>query len=248
MSGLRSYSSKLDPNTPKILLSAEESHHLVAVHRAQVGDEISVIDGRGSEWLAQVRTANKRGATLEGKRFVKHAPSPTRIALAQSIPKAKGMEGIIRKATELGIQDVYPILSARTESKLRGRAKTEKWQTVAIEAAKQSGNPFIPVIHEETTLGRFLESDAKAYSFRLIASLQMDSEPLYNRLAGVSLSENPSGLFLIGPEGDFTDSEYAEISDAGFLSITLGQHVLKCETAAAKALSLLQYEFSKIAT
>lgn len=248
MSGLRSYSSKLDPNSSRILLSPEESHHLVAVHRAQVGDEVSVIDGQGSEWLAQVQTADKRGAALEGKRYVKHAPSPTRIALAQSIPKAKGMEGIIRKATELGIQDVYPIRSARTESKVRGGAKTEKWQTVAIEAAKQSGNPFVPAIHPETTLERFLESDAKDYSIRLIASLQMDSEPLYKRLAGTNLSESPSGLFLIGPEGDFTDSEYGEIGDAGFLSITLGQHVLKCETAAVKALSLLQYEFSKVAT
>ena len=63
----------------------------------------------------------------------------------------------------------------------------------------------------------------------------------------MEFTKNPSGLILIGPEGDFSDSEYSEISDAGFLSITLGEHVLKCETAAIKAISLLQYEFSRMA-
>lgn len=213
-----------------------------------MGDKVSVIDGQGSEWLARIRTANKRGAALEGERYVRHAPSNTRIALAQSIPKAKGMESIIRKATELGIQEIYPILSARTESKVRGGAKLEKWQTVAIEAAKQSGNPFIPAIHGETPLERFLESGTKTYSIRLIASLQTDSEPLYSRLEDTNLTADTSGLFLIGPEGDFTDSEYSQIADAGFRSISLGQHVLKCETAAIKALSLLQYELSRLAS
>jgi len=246
MSGLRSYSPKLEPSSPKILLSPEESHHLIAVHRAQAGDEVSVIDGRGSEWRARIETADKRETTLEGTQYIKHSPSTSRIALAQSIPKAKGMESIIRKATELGIQDIYPILSARTESKVHGGRKLYKWQTVAIEAAKQSGNPFIPTIHPETQLGRFLESGTSEFGICLIASLQMDSQPLYSRLAGMDLTKNPSGLFLIGPEGDFSDSEYSEIRDAGFLSITLGKHVLKCETAAIKAISLFQYEFARM--
>lgn len=247
MSGLRSYSPKLDPSSPTILLSSEESHHLIAVHRAQAGDEVSVIDGRGSEWRARIETADKRGTTLKGTQYIEHSPPKSRIALAQSIPKAKGMENIIRKATELGIQDIYPILSARTESKVRGGRKLDKWQTIAIEAAKQSGNPFIPTIHPETPLGQFLESGTSEFGICLIASLQMDSRPLYSRLAEADLTENPSGLFLIGPEGDFSDSEYSEIRDAGFLSITLGEHVLKCETAAIKAISLLQYEFTRMA-
>ena len=246
MSGLRSYSPQLDPSSPIILLSSEESHHLVTVHRAQEGDKVSVIDGRGSEWLARIKSADKRGTTLEGIEYIEHSPSTSRIALAQSIPKAKGVENIIRKATELGIQDVYPILSARTESKVRGGKKLQKWQTVAIEAAKQSGNSFIPTIHPETTLGRFIESGTSEYGIRLIASLQADSEPLYRRLEGMNLTEHPSGLLLIGPEGDFTDSEYSKISDAGFFPITLGKHVLKCETAAIKSISLLQYEFSRM--
>ena len=247
MSGLRSYSPKLNPSSPTILLSPEESHHLIAVHRAQAGDEVSVIDGFGSEWRARIETANKRGTILEGTQHIEHSPPATRIALAQSIPKAKGMESIIRKATELGIQDIYPILSARTESKVRGSRKLDKWQTIAIEATKQSGNPFIPTIHPETQLGRFLESGTSEFGICLIASLQMDSQPLYSRLAGIDLTKNPSALFLIGPEGDFSDSEYSKISDAGFLSITLGKYVLKCETAAIKAISLLQYEFAKMA-
>ncbi len=247
MSGLRSYSPKLDPSTPTILLSSEESHHLIAVHRAQAGDEVSVIDGRGSEWRARIKTADKRGAKLEGIQYIEYLPPETRIALAQSIPKAKGMESIIRKATELGVQDVYPILSARTELKVRGGRKLDKWKIVAIEAAKQSGNPFIPTIYPETPLKQFLESGTSEFGICLIASLQMDSRPLYSPLAGMEFTKNPSGLLLIGPEGDFSDSEYSEISDAGFLSITLGEHVLKCETAAIKAISLLQYEFSRMA-
>ena len=120
----------------------------------------------------------------------------------------------------------------------------DRWQTVAIEAAKQSGNPFIPTIHAECPLDRFLEGDAKKYDLRLIGSLQMNTEPLYSRLTETKLPNTPSGLFLVGPEGDFSDYEYSIIRDADFVSITLGPHVLKCETAAIKALSLLQYEFS----
>ena len=247
MSGLRSYSPKLDPSSPTILLSPEESHHLIAVHRAHAGDEVSVIDGRGSEWRSRIETADKRGTTLLGTQYIEHSPPTTRIAIAQSIPKAKGMENIVRKATELGIQDIYPILSARTESKVRGGGKLDKWQTVAIEAAKQSGNPFLPIIHPETPLNQFLQSGASEYGIRLIASLQMDSKPLYSHLEEMDVAEQPSGLFLVGPEGDFSNSEYSEISDAGFLSITLGKYVLKCETAAIKAISLLQYELARLA-
>ena len=77
MSGLRSYSPKLDPSTPTILLSSEESHHLIAVHRAQAGDEVSVIDGRGSEWRARIKTADKRGAKLEGIQYIEYLPPET---------------------------------------------------------------------------------------------------------------------------------------------------------------------------
>ena len=205
-----------------------------------------VFDGRGHEWTCQIREANKRAAILEGKRFVRNDPLPYRIGLAQAIPKGKGLEGIIRKATEIGIQDVFPLSTERTEARIksdREKAKSDKWQTAAIEGAKQSGNPFLPQIHPIASLEDFLKDEIEGYSLKLIASLQPNTLPFKDAIASSSDSSMKSGIFLVGPEGDFSPSEYDRIADAAFQPITLGPYVLKCETAAVSALAILRHEW-----
>lgn len=250
MPDFRSYCPALDPNTPQITLSADESHHLISVNRARQGDPVVIFDGLGNEWSSEITTANKRETVLEGKTFIRHPGPLQRIAFAQSIPKSKGMENIIRKATELGIQDIYPLISNRTETKIRDgkeKTKSEKWLGAAIEGAKQSGNPFIPTIHPAQPLDLFLEKESGNFQLKLIASLEEGSTPLHGQIEQAIQNPNASGMFLVGPEGDFTEAEYARIRQADFLPVSLGPYVLKCETAAVKALSILQHEFSKLA-
>ncbi len=248
MPDFRSYCPDLTQDSPRITLSADESHHLISVNRARLGDPVVVFDGSGNEWLADISIADKRETRLEGRTFKKHPTPLHRIALAQSIPKSKGLENIIRKATELGIQEVYPLISERTETKIRsGKAnsKNEKWLTLAIEGAKQSGNPFLPRIHPVQSLDGFLKL-AGPFQLKLIASLEADSLPFHKRIEAAALTTNASGIFLVGPEGDFSEAEYEQIRQAGFRPISLGPYVLKCETAAIKALSILQHEFGKL--
>ncbi len=248
MPDFRSYCPNLNPNVPRITLSADESHHLISVNRARQGDPVVIFDGFGNEWASEITIANKREAVLEGKAFNRYSPPLQRIALAQSIPKSKGLENIIRKATELGIQDIYPLISNRTETKIRdGKEKTknEKWLGAAIEGAKQSGNPFIPTIHATQRLDLFLEKESGNFQLKLIASLEEGSTTLHGQIEQAVLNPNASGIFLVGPEGDFTETEYDQIRQVDFLPVSLGPYVLKCETAAVKALSILQHEFFK---
>lgn len=248
MPDFRSYCPTLSPENPLIRLSSEESHHLVSVNRARVGDPVMVFDGQGHEWECELTEANKREATLAGKRFAQHEPLPYEIALAQAIPKGKGLENIIRKATEIGIQHIFPLTSERTESKIRSErqpAKSEKWLTAAIEGAKQCGNPFLPTIHPTQNVDSFLEESAQRFSLKVIASLQSNSVSLRSALLRTPCEAVPNGIFLVGPEGDYSEREYAHIESAGFQAITLGPYVLKCETAAVNALSILRYEWSQ---
>lgn len=246
MPDYRSYFPNLSPDRPSIQLSSDESHHLVAVNRAREGAPVVVFDGKGSEWFCELKEANKRAATLEGQRFLLHDPLPYSIALAQAIPKGKGLEGIIRKATELGIQDVYPLVTERTETRIKGdrvQSKSDKWLTAAIEGAKQSGNPFLPRIHPLSEIEDFLEKAAPNLALKLIASLQPNTITLKAAIESLSKDSAKSGVFLVGPEGDLSHSEYERINAAGFQPITLGPYVLKCETAATSAISILRYEW-----
>lgn len=234
----------------QIELSPEESNHLVAANRARVGHPVRVFDGKGSECDATLLVANKRKAILEIG-AVQLIPAPNfNIALAQALPKGKLIESIIKKATEIGIQKVYPITSSRVESKIDAKktsSKTSKWELAALEGAKQSGNPRPTQVAPISSFQELLVQSAP-YELKLIASLESHALSLKTHLA--NLRENQpdsspkSALWLIGPEGDFSREEYEQAYQAGFLPTTLGPHVMRSETAAIHALSITQYELS----
>ncbi|HEX2100412.1 MAG TPA: RsmE family RNA methyltransferase, partial [Candidatus Synoicihabitans sp.] len=126
----------------------------------------------------------------------------------------------------------------------RSDKKTEKWQVAALEACKQCGNPWLPQIAPVQNATAFMEG-ARGYDLKLIASLQPGAKPLKGVLhqAAATLGRAPRRvLWLIGPEGDFTPAEMSVSRSAGFEPVTLGPLVLRCETAAVYALSVLSYE------
>lgn len=231
----------------ELTLSPEESHHLVNVNRARVGDTVVAFDGRGTEWICELVGDRKNGATLKVRFRQKAKPLPYEITLGQALPKGQFMDAIVRKATELGAAHIVPLESERTQVHLdgdRSDRKIEKWQTAALEAAKQCGNPFLPTIAPLQQADAFIES-ARDYDLKLIASLQPGAKSLKTVLgAFASANGRPARkvLWLVGPEGDFTPAELSHARSAGFESITLGPLVLRCETAATYALSVLSYE------
>jgi 16S rRNA (uracil1498-N3)-methyltransferase len=247
MPDFRVFCAPATTDPTEIALSPEESHHLVAVNRARAGDTVTAFDGRGTEWIATLLDADKRAARLRVRFAQKARPLPYQITLGQALPKGGFMDAIVRKATELGAARIVPLESERTQVHLEGDRsdrKIEKWQGAALEAAKQCGNPWLPEIAPVRGVAEFLQS-ASGFDLKLVASLQPGAKPLKAVLAAFTAARGRAPvkvLWLIGPEGDFTAAELSLAQSCDFAPITLGPLVLRCETAAVYALSVLSYE------
>lgn len=229
---------------PDLLLSADESHHLVTVNRAREGDTVIAFDGQGTEWTTELTSARRQGATLRIRSRRTAPPFACTLTLAQALPKGSVMDDIVRHATEIGTNRIIPLLTARTQVHLdeaRSDRKTDKWRTTALEAAKQCGNPFLPEISAPQTLPSLLRQ-LDAYDLRLVASLHPDARPLKAVLAECAATPPRHALWLVGPEGDFTPEETAAAVAAGCRPVTLGPLVLRCDTAATCALAILRHE------
>jgi 16S rRNA (uracil1498-N3)-methyltransferase len=251
MPDFRAFCSPATAEPTEITLSADESHHLVTVNRARAGDTVVAFDGRGHEWICELMSDRKNAAVLKVRFKQNLEPLRYQITLGQALPKGPYMDAIVRKATELGATRIVPLESERTQVHFdgdRSDRKIEKWQTAALEAAKQCGNPFVPEISPVQNATAFMEA-AKGFDLKLIASLQTGAKSLKTVLAGFQSAQQRSPqkvLWLIGPEGDFTPAEMSVSQSAGFEPVTLGPLVLRCETAAAYALSILSYELQNV--
>jgi 16S rRNA (uracil1498-N3)-methyltransferase len=249
MPDFRAFCNPATAEPTEIALSPEESHHLVTVNRAKVGDTVVAFNGRGTEWICELTSDRKQAATLKVRFAQKARPLPYEITLGQALPKGGSMDAIVRKATEIGAARIVPLESERTQVHLdgdRSDKKIDKWQTAALEAAKQCGNPFLPEIAPVQKASAFMES-AKGYDLKLIASLQSGAKSLKTVLQTFRATSGRTPikvLWLIGPEGDFTPAEMSLSRSMGFEPITLGPLVLRCETAAVYALSVLSYELN----
>ncbi len=236
----------------RLVLNREEAHHCADVLRMQSGERVVVFDGQGHEATCEISTIAKERVEL---RHLQHGHSPPlscEIILGQAIPKGKNMDLIVEKATELGAASIVPLLSERTVVSLdAGDAvkKREKWKRVAVEAAKQCGQNWVPEVEAPVTLKSFFDQNAR-YDLMLIASLQPDARHLKSVLAEIRVEAQPGRpialgrvLVLVGPEGDFTPAEIALAKSAGCRPITLGPIILRTETAALYCLSVLSHEF-----
>jgi len=232
-------------------LNKEESHHLVTVLRARKSDEIMVFDGKGGAWSCQLIDLHPKKTTLS---LLKALPKQTEprypVILAQALPKGKCMDTVIRQATETGVSQILPLhtrYSPFSLSKNAGTLPTKyaRWQSIAVEACKQSGNRIIPQIANIQSLEEFLKQlpEKMPHALKLIASLQPEAKPLFEIL---DPPPQPRPILcLIGPEGDFSEDEYEEARKHGFHALSLSKHVLRVETAVIYALSILDYEIQK---
>ena len=228
-------------------LSEAEAHHAVHVLRVRVGERVVVLDGAGQELLCEVSGADRQQVSL--KVVQRHAipPLPYELTLLQAVTKGKTMDMIVQKATELGVHRIVPILSERTVAQVetdRAANKVEKWEATTIEAIKQCGSAWLPKVEAPATPKDYL-ARGEAFDLHLIASLQEDSRHPRERFETfcAERGRNPRTIGIwVGPEGDFTPAEVNAIRGAGALAITLGQLILRSETAAVYCLSVLNYE------
>jgi 16S rRNA (uracil1498-N3)-methyltransferase len=225
------------------VLTGPQAHHAADVLRLKAGESVIVLDGAGGELLCRVGAVTRKKVALEVQRRVSEPPPSCRVTLAQAIPRGKLLEAIIQKATELGVWRVVPLLSERVATRLDGESaehKAAKWQQIAVEAIKQCGQPWLPRIEPPLALSAWLARGEK-FDLTLVGSLQDDRRPL--RAWFPAAGRRPETVCVwIGPEGDFSPAEMEAIKAAGARPLTLGPLILRCETAAVCALSILNYE------
>jgi 16S rRNA (uracil1498-N3)-methyltransferase len=229
------------------LLTGSEAHHCRNVLRLEPGDKVVLFDGRGREFTAEITSTDAAEIRLRKLHEAQTAPLRCRITLGQAIPKGKNMDLIVQKAAEIGAAEIAPIISDRTVVRLdeeSAASKQSKWQTVAIEAAKQCGQNWLPRVHVPQTMAQFFHQPRR-FDLQLIGSLQSDAVYLKKILAEYSAEHGDrptSVLILVGPEGDFTPAELSLARSHGCRPITLGPIVLRVETASIYCLSILSYE------
>lgn len=219
-----------------------EFHHLADVLRAREGDKVRVFDGTGVEYHGAIIKVKSKEAIvrIEFKEVIKEE-SAIKITLAQAIPKKRKMDDIIEKVTEVGVDTVIPLRTDRTVVDIsEGQAglKIARWNKIAIEASKQCGRirpPDIPGIK------RFLEvlDNIKEYELALMPTLYEKEIDLKSVIRGRKLK---SVITFIGPEGDFSEEEVRCAKEAGCITVSLGNNILKTDTAAIAVLSILKYE------
>lgn len=231
-----------------VILHGEDRHHLLNVLRQGPGDEITVLNGKGEEYLVRITEATVDQVKGEIVKQMERQSEPrVKITLVQSLPKADKFEWILQKNTELGVSRFQPVFTERSNIKLDQAAqsrKLERWNKIIQEAAEQSGRQIIPVLEP---IRRWSEMLA-AYSGAGLVLIPWEGE------SGQSLKqvlERQPGIpgsvtVLIGPEGGFSLKEVEEAKEKGAIPVTLGPRILRTETAGLVVASALLYHFGDL--
>ena len=238
----RFYVPTLDASATLAVLPAEESHHLSRVLRLGRGDEVTVFDGRGHEFLARVEDASRAAATVTLIRPVQAAPEPAvRVTLVQAVLKGDKMDDVVRDATMAGAAHVAPIITARTEIKVsalkRGHA-AERWQRVAIASAKQCRRAWVPSIDLAVPVLTWLAEPFPGPRLLLVEPSAGETAVLSMR----ALQTHPrpeSAACLVGPEGGWTPEEREAALAAGCVPATLGALTLRADAVGLAVLAAL---------
>ena len=227
-----------------VFLGEEESHHLLHVLRAKAGQRIEVFNGEGGTGLAAVETAGRGGISVRILERSEHARPSVRLALIQALPREQKMDLIIQKATELGAAEIIPVLTEHAVVQLkegRGEGKRDRWEKIALNAAKQCGAAWLPNIAPVQSLAALLSAH-RGFDALLVCALDEKTQPIRDAIQSIKARPLSSVGVMVGPEGDFSPAEMKLIRNAGAIPVSLGGTVLRSETAAIYALSILRYE------
>jgi 16S rRNA (uracil1498-N3)-methyltransferase len=225
------------PNTHsvnnQISITADKARYLASVLRCKEGEALVIFNGEGNCFKTKISKVGKKEVIADVlEKFPCNPESPINITLVQSLLKGEKMDLVIQKTTELGVREIVPVVTER--SQLKETRKTARWQKIAEEASRQSGRTVIPLVHEPVSFQNiFAGNDLKGFIFYEEGGV---------RLSVSSFILHPSSLFIvIGPEGGFTKEEVELAKEKGLVAASLGKRILRAETAAIAAVTLAQY-------
>lgn len=231
----------------EIIIQGNDVNHIKNVLRMTPGDELSLSDGEGMDYLCKIQTIGREEVRLRIEdAWSSCVELPVKLYLFQGLPKGDKMEWIIQKAVELGVYEIIPVRTKRVIVKLDDKKETKKiarWQQIAESGAKQSGRGIIPEVkpvmsfREALTYAKNL--DAALIPYEKAENIQKTREIIHGLKGKQSV-----GIF-IGPEGGFDEKEIEEALGMEIYPVTLGRRILRTETAGLTMLSVLMFEFEE---
>jgi 16S rRNA (uracil1498-N3)-methyltransferase len=217
------------------VLSEDAAHHALHVMRLRAGDELTLFNGRGGEYAGRIASIEKLRIAVD---VLKHEDvereSPLHVALLQGVSAGDRMDFTVRKAVELGVAEIQPLLTMRSVSRPKGEraeSRREHWQKVVIAACEQCGRNRIPVVQPLRDASAW-RAPASETSFKVLLTPRAEA-----RFSQLAFPENV--LVAAGPEAGFSDEEEEALVNSGFVPASLGPRVLRTETAALAALAAL---------
>ncbi len=213
-----------------VYIDGDEFAHLTHVMRRREGDVVGVIDGQGMAYVVGITVVQKDRAigSIRSTHPLLHEHSTPVILAAAILKNPSRFDTLIEKVTEVGIRSVVPLFTERT---IPRHARTERWQKLALAAAKQCGRSIIPHIHAPMPIAAYLQESTLHGDRRWILHEEATEEmPPGN-------TDNPQQMhsLMIGPEGGFTGAEVSLAAEHGYCAVSLGTRRLRSETAAIAA-------------
>lgn len=233
---------KISENT--IIIDGADAHHIARSLRMAEGDEIVVCDGEGAEYLTRLARIRDDECRCEIVKALDTATeSPVKITLCMAYPKGDKLEVVIQKAVELGADRIIPFESSRCIKRPKAEKaekQTARLERIAEEAAKQCGRSRIPTVTQPMNYQQMLEAATKS-DLALFCYENEEGLTVKDLIKGKARPESVS--VIVGSEGGFSADEANEAKARGCISVSLGNRILRCETAPSFILSAISYEY-----
>ena len=227
------YAPDMVKSDNSIILAGTEFHHIIHVFRKKEEDEITLSNGKGLLARGIIENIKKKELTVSITRIIVMQKSQPQIAVAFPLLKNKHDNMIVEKLTELGVTDFFPIITERTVRKPSNKT-VEKFSKVAITAMKQCDNAFLPQIHKTQSIPELLENMEE---YIPVTALEIGKHKTLNEI--IANTKERSICIIIGPEGGFDKGEIEYLQKKQVTTFTLGNHILRAETAAIASVSQL---------
>lgn len=227
----------------QVNIKSDDINHIVKVLRMQRGDELIVVSQNGNVAVAVIDIITKQEVVVQIKETLLNFEKPKlRVILGQGVSKGEKMDLVVQKAVELGVSDIVPLQLERSVVRYddqKARIKTQRWQKISLEASKQCQSNFITKVHAPLSLKEALNNFSVDTGFVAYEDEKLDSLRCYLH----DVNKKIQSIFvIIGPEGGFTLFEIEQIKASGMKVVSLGNRILRTETAAIATLSLVMYE------
>jgi len=221
-------------------------HHLLNVLRLEIGEDVQILDGEGNIYIARLIDTNSSFAIASIRDHQFHPPISPHITLFQAIPKSDKMNLIVQKVTEIGVDEIVPMICQRSIPKRTAEAQKRqqnRWARIAIEASKQSQRPRFPKLLDTRNMKECLN---RAQNLDLSLFLwENETECGLKKILRIHRQVGSIGLF-VGPEGGFSEEEAGDAVQIGGISTSFGRYTLRTETAAIVAVALVAYELRDV--